>query len=90
MSFDRQAARLKILATVREMAKEYPEVAYCAARESSGLLGKIRSICGNSWPTARQCWEAVGLDRSHLVDEFEFTQDDLRRNCQSGPNVGHQ
>ncbi|MDR8878057.1 hypothetical protein [Burkholderia multivorans] len=76
MSIDRQATRRKILAVVREMAQEFPEAAYTDARERFGLLGKIRTITGNVMPTARQCWEYVGLHRSHLVDEFEFSQQD--------------
>jgi hypothetical protein len=75
---DRQAARKKILAAVREMAREFPDADYCTARAQFGLLGRVSAICDRSWPTAKQCWEAVGLVRSHLVDEFEFTQSDLR------------
>lgn len=77
MSLDRPAARQKILAAVREMAREFPDADYCFAREHFGLLGKIRRITGNIMPTACQCWEYVGLDRSALVDEFEFGQLDL-------------
>jgi hypothetical protein len=78
MAADRQAARKEILAAVREMAREFPDSDYCFARSQFGLLGKISVICDRNWPTAKQCWESVGLDRSHLVDEFEFTQSDLR------------
>jgi len=77
MPIDCQAARQKILATVREMARRYPDADYCFARENFGLLGKVRQITGGIMPTARQCWEYVGLDRSALVDEFEFTQQDI-------------
>lgn len=76
---DRQAARSQILAAVRAMAAAYPDADYCRAREASGLLGQIRTICKGMWPTARQCWEGVGLHRSHLVDEFEFGQADRMR-----------
>ncbi len=77
MSIDRRTAKQKILATVREMAREFPDADYCFARERFGLLGKIRAVTGNIMPTACQCWEHVGLDRSGLVDEFEFTQQDI-------------
>lgn len=73
---DRQSARKQILAAVRDMAAACPSADYCTARSAFGLLGKVRQICKNMWPTAKQCWEAVGLERSHLVDEFEFTQVD--------------
>jgi hypothetical protein len=76
---DRQAARSAILKAVREMAAKHPGADYRVAREASGLLGTIKAICKRNWPTARQCWEAVGLDRSHLVDEFYFTQLDLKK-----------
>jgi hypothetical protein len=76
---DRQKARTEILDAVRETAREYPEAEYGAAREQFGLLGRIKRICGNIMPTAKQCWEVVGLDRSKLVDEFTFTQEDLKR-----------
>lgn len=76
MSIYRQATRRKILALARDMAREHPDVDYCTAREQFGLLGKVKQITGNIMPTARQCWEYVGLDRSHLVDEFEFVQQD--------------
>lgn len=59
------------------MAREYPDADYCFARERFGLLGKIRATTGNIMPTASQCWEYVGLDRSALVDEFEFTKQDI-------------
>lgn len=75
---DRQATRTKILAAVRQMAKAFPKADYCDAREQSGLLGTIKRICNNRMPTAKQCWESVGLTRQHLVDEFEFTQSDLK------------
>lgn len=55
MSIDPQAAREKILATVRELA--------------------------------RQCWEYVGLDRSALVDEFEFTQQDIAAQAACTPGA---
>ncbi|WP_262029671.1 hypothetical protein [Microvirga sp. Mcv34] len=76
---DRQKARSEILDAVRQMARQYPEAEYGFAREQSGLLGQIKRICGNIMPTARQCWEFVGLDRSKLVDEFAFAQEDLRK-----------
>jgi hypothetical protein len=76
---DRPRARTQILEAVRAMARDYPEAEYGFAREQSGLLGQIKRICGNAMPTARQCWEAVGLDRSKLVDEFAFAQDDLKQ-----------
>ncbi|WP_262267242.1 MULTISPECIES: hypothetical protein [Microvirga] len=76
---DRQQARSEILEAVREMAREYPQAEYGTAREQSGLLGRIKRICENIMPTARLCWEFVGLDRSKLVDEFTFTQEDLRK-----------
>lgn len=74
MITDRQTTRTKILALAREMAREYPNASYCDARQQFGLLGKIRRATGNVMPTARQCWEYVGLYRSHLVDEFDFAQ----------------
>lgn len=77
MSLDRQVTRQKILALVREMAAEFPDADYCSAREAFYLLGKIRRLTGNIMPTAQQCWEYVGLDRTHLVDEFEFSQLDI-------------
>lgn len=77
MSVDRQATRQKILALVREMAAEFPDADYCYARQEFYLLGKIRRLTGNIMPTAQQCWQYVGLDRTHLVDEFEFAQLDL-------------
>jgi hypothetical protein len=76
---DRQKARTKILEAVRAVARDYPDAQYGFAREQSGLLGQIKRICGNIMPTAKQCWEYVGLDRSKLVDEFAFAQDDLRQ-----------
>lgn len=76
---DRQAARGAILALVREMARTFPEADYCFAREQFGLLPKIRRLTANAKPTASQCWEHVGLQRSHLVDEFEFAQSDFAR-----------
>ncbi|MEM5405871.1 MULTISPECIES: hypothetical protein [Paraburkholderia] len=76
MDIDRQSTRRKILEVVREMAGKYPTEDYCDARQRFGLLGKIRSLAKNVMPTARQCWEYVGLHRSHLVDEFEFAQQD--------------
>lgn len=80
---DRKAARLEILAEVRAMAKEFPESDYCYARESFGLLGKIKRITQNVMPDAKRCWEYVGLDRSALVDEVEFAQLDLRAKSRS-------
>jgi hypothetical protein len=77
MSVDRQKLRRQMLALAREMATEFPSAGYCAARQQFGLLGKIRRISANVMPTARQCWEYVGLDRTHLVDEFEFAHLDL-------------
>lgn len=77
MSLDRHATRLKILALVREMAAEFPDADYCFARQEFYLLGKIRRLTGNIMPSAKQCWEYVGLDRTHLVDEFEFAQLDI-------------
>jgi len=76
---NRRIARQRILASAREMAEAHPETDYCAAREQFGLLGKIKAITENIMPTAKQCWEYVGLDRSAIVDEFEFTQADLLR-----------
>lgn len=76
---DRRMAKQKILAAARKMAEAFPEHSYCYAREQFGLLGKIKSITGNVMPTARQCWEYAGLDRSAIVDEFEFAQADLAR-----------
>ena len=75
---DREKARRDVLAAVREMAKKHPESDYCFAREQFGLLGHIKRICGNVMPTAKQCWEYLGLDRSKLVDEFIFAQGDLK------------
>jgi hypothetical protein len=86
---DRQKARTEILDAVREMAREYPEAEYGFAREQSGLLGQIKRICGNIMPTARGCWEHVGFDRSKLVDEFAFAQDDLRK-AQASKLYPHQ
>jgi hypothetical protein len=76
---DRDKARREILAAVREMAAEFPEADYCFAREGFGLLGRIKTITERVMPTARQCWEFVGLDRSRLVDEFHFAQEDAVR-----------
>jgi hypothetical protein len=76
-SLDRTKVRKEILAAVREMSAKYPHADYCYARDQFGLLWKIKAICKNTWPTAKECCEAVGLDRSYLVDEFEFTQADL-------------
>lgn len=76
---DRQKARTEILEAVRAMARQYPDAEYGFAREQSGLLGQIKRICGNAMPTAQRCWEYVGLDRSKLVDEFTFAQEDLRK-----------
>jgi ATP-dependent helicase YprA (DUF1998 family) len=76
---DRMKARTQILDAVRSMAHEYPDAEYGFAREQSGLLGQIKRICGNAMPTARLCWEHVGLDRSKLVDEFTFAQEDLKK-----------
>lgn len=78
MGLDQQSARSAILKAVRDMAAAFPEAEYCAAREEFGLLGIIRRICKNHWPTAAQCYQGVGLTRSHLTDEFEFTQADLK------------
>jgi hypothetical protein len=77
MNIDRQTCRKKILATVRDMAREFPDADYCDARDRFGLLGKIKTMMGNVMPTAKQCWQYVGLHRSHLVDEFEFSQEDF-------------
>jgi len=79
---------MQILAAVRAMAVAYPDADYCFAREASGLLGQIRLICKGMWPTARQCWEGVGLHRSHLVDEFEFGQADRMRASVGAQPVG--
>lgn len=76
---DPQATRRDILALVREMAATFPEADYCFAREQFGLLSKICRLTGNAMPTAALCWEHVGLQRSHLVDEFEFAQMDRAR-----------
>ncbi|MEZ0168363.1 hypothetical protein [Microvirga sp. TS319] len=76
---DREKARIGVLAAVRQMAAEYPDASYCEAREQFGLLGQIKRICGNAMPTARRYWEHIGLDRSKLVDEFTFAQEDLRK-----------
>ncbi|ALN21861.1 MULTISPECIES: hypothetical protein [Ectopseudomonas] len=76
---DRKNAKQQILAAAREMAKAFPSQEYCYAREHFGLLGIIKRITGNIMPTARQCWEYVGLDRSAIVDEFEFAQADFAR-----------
>lgn len=75
---NREKARAEILKAVRQMARDYPEATYSEAREQSGLLGRIKQICGNAMPTAQRCWTYVGLDRSKLVDEFSFAQDDLK------------
>lgn len=74
---NRKIAKKQILEAAREMAVAYPGIEYCDARERFGLLGRIKEICGNAMPTARQCWEYVGLHRSAIVDEFEFAQSDL-------------
>jgi hypothetical protein len=74
---DRQSTRRKILASVRKMAEAFPVTGYCEARERFGLLGIIKRLCNNVQPTAKQCWEFVGLTRQHLVDEFEFAQVDI-------------
>lgn len=79
---DCQAARRAILALVREMALTFPEADYSFAREQFRLLPKIRRLTGNAMPTAARCWEHVGLQRSHLVDEFEFAQMDHARTAQ--------
>lgn len=76
---DRKKAKKQILAAAREMAAAFPTQDYCFAREQSGLLGKIKQITGNIMPSAKQCWEYVGLDRSAIVDEFEFAQTDIAR-----------
>lgn len=75
----REKTRSEILAAVREMAAEFPGADYCFARKQFGLLGRIKSITGHIMPTAQQCWEFVGLDRSRLVDEFDFAQEDVAR-----------
>ncbi|CRN68844.1 hypothetical protein AX279_17695 [Pseudomonas sp. J237] len=76
---DRKIAKQQILAAAREMAKAFPTQDYCYAREHFGLLRIIKRITGNIMPTARQCWEYVGLDRTAIVDEFEFAQTDIAR-----------
>jgi hypothetical protein len=76
---NREKARAEILEAVRQMARDYPEATYSEAREQSGLLGRVKQICSNAMPTAQRCWTYVGLDRSKLVDEFCFTQEDLRK-----------
>ena len=76
---NREKARAEILEAVRQMARDYPDATYSEAREQSGLLGRIKQICGNAMPTAQRCWTYVGLDRSKLVDEFSFTQEDLKK-----------
>lgn len=76
---NRRIARQRILAAAREMAEAHPEADYCAAREQFGLLGKVKEITQDVMPTGKLCWEYVGLDRSAIVDEFEFTQADLLR-----------
>lgn len=78
MMADRKRAKAEILKTVRKMAADFPDQDYCFARERFGLLGKIKQITGNVMPTAKQCWEYVGLDRSAIVDEFEFAQADRK------------
>lgn len=79
----RSSRRYQILALVRDMAVEFPHTDFGYAREQFGLLGKVKVICNNEAPTARECWESVGLQRSHLVDKFEFTQID--RTCVTLP-----
>tara|TARA_R110002033_G_scaffold42475_1_gene83551 strand:- start:514 stop:822 length:309 start_codon:yes stop_codon:yes gene_type:complete len=76
---NRNLARAQILSAARDMARVFPTQSYSFAREQFGLLGKIKQITGNAMPTAKLCWEYVGLDRSAIVDEFEFTQDDHRQ-----------
>ena len=76
---NREKARAEILDAVRQMARDYPDATYSEAREQSGLLGRIKQICGNALPTAQRCWTNVGLDRSKLVDEFSFTKEDLKK-----------
>lgn len=74
---NREKCRNEILQAVRDMAKAFPDVDYCLARERFGLLGRVKALTGHVMPTAKQCWEYVGLDRSRLVDEFAFAQADL-------------
>lgn len=76
---DTMKARANILAAAREMASAYPDMDYCSARFQFGLLGKVKRITGDVMPTAKQCWEYVGLERSAIVDEFEFSQADIAR-----------
>lgn len=81
---DRIEARKLILNEARAMAHAHPERDFCTARERYGLLGKIKHITGNVMPTAKQCWESVGISRSAIVDEFEFTQDELKSSQYQG------
>jgi hypothetical protein len=76
---NREKARAEILEAVRKMTRDYPDATYSEAREQSGLLGRIKQIRGDAMPTAQRCWTYVGLDRSKLVDEFTFTQEDLKK-----------
>lgn len=81
---NRNQARREILAAAREMAKKYPTHSYPEAREAFGMLGRIKDITGHIMPTAKHCLEYVGLDRSAVVDEFEFAQNDIARTAEEG------
>lgn len=76
---DRNQARRQILAAAREMAAQHPTCSYETARDAFGMLGRIKELTNHIMPTAKHCLAFVGLDRSAVVDEFEFALADIAR-----------
>jgi hypothetical protein len=78
-TIDPARCRAEILAAVERMARENPGAGWDVAKENNRLFDTILDITGHVAATPWECWEAVGLTRTDLVDVFIATRQQMRQ-----------